>query len=52
MNTKVAPEELDKLKENAESVDRQDNDSALDDGLWAGMMTASVFGGKLFPKDS
>ena len=52
MKIKVVPEELDKLQENAESVDHQDKESAQDDGLWAGMMTSSVFGGKLFPKES
>ena len=52
MKTQVAPEELDKLQENPESVDHQDKESSPDDGLWAGMMTASVFGGKLFPKES
>jgi hypothetical protein len=52
MNTNVAPEELNKLQENVETVDHQDKESEPEDGLWAGMMTASVFGGKLFPKES
>ncbi|MBT8440647.1 MAG: hypothetical protein KJO91_13015 [Gammaproteobacteria bacterium] len=52
MNTKVVAEELEKLQENVESVDHQHKESLPEDGLWAGMMTASVFGGKLFPKES
>lgn len=52
MKTNIAPGELDQTPEKAEPVDQQKNESAPDDGLWAGMMTASVFGGKLFPKES
>jgi len=52
MNSKVRPEQPGELQEASKSVERQEKPPVAEDGLWAGMMTSKVFGGRLFPKES
>ena len=52
MKTDAAEQGCEEFLENMDSVETRKKESGSDDGLWAGMMTASVFGGKLFPEES